>query len=75
MVEPIKMPFGVWDVDSEGPKEPCITWGSKSPHMKGQFWGRKGTDPGHSQTCPTGYTESNSVGGSTGTVQVTMVQY
>jgi len=30
----------VWVMDSGGPKEPCITWGSRSPpHGKGQFWG------------------------------------
>jgi len=40
------------DVDSGGPREPYIRWGSRSPHAKGQFWGRKGADPGHARTCP-----------------------
>jgi len=58
----------VWDVISDGPKEPCIRWGP-DPHAKGQFWGRKGAG-----TCPDmssgRYTQSDSVGGSTGTVQM-----
>jgi len=29
----------VRDVESGGPKEPCIRWGSRSLHAKGQFWG------------------------------------
>jgi len=33
----------VWDEDSGGPREPCIIWGSRSPHGKGQFFlGEKG---------------------------------
>jgi len=31
-----------WVVDSGGPKEPCIRWGSSSPGGKWQFWGKKG---------------------------------
>jgi len=27
----------VWVEDSGWPKEPCIRWGSTSPHAKGQF--------------------------------------
>jgi len=32
----LEMPFGG---DSGGPKEPCIRWGSRSQHVKGQFLG------------------------------------
>jgi len=33
----------VWVEDSGGPREPCITWGSKSPHMgRGNFEGETG---------------------------------
>jgi len=28
MAEPIEMPFGLWVVDSGGPKEACVTWGA-----------------------------------------------
>ena len=28
-------------------KEPRVRWGPRSRHVKGQFWGRKGTGPGH----------------------------
>jgi len=31
----------VWVEDSGGPREPCIRWGSRSPHGKRQFWGGK----------------------------------
>ena len=27
----------VWDVDSDGPKEPCIGWGFRSPTGRGSF--------------------------------------
>jgi len=37
--EPIEMLFGLWTQD--GPKEPCIRWGSWSPNAQGQFWGGK----------------------------------
>jgi len=30
-----------WVEDSGGPNEPCIRWGSKSSHGKGQFGGGK----------------------------------
>jgi len=30
----------IWAVDSRGPKEPCIRWGSRSLRVKGQFWGK-----------------------------------
>jgi len=33
----------IWDVDVSGPKETCITWGSRFSHAKWQFWGRKGS--------------------------------
>jgi len=42
----------VWDDDSGGPKQPRIGWGSSSPHVKGQLWGRKRACPGHAQTLP-----------------------
>jgi len=29
----------VWGVDSSGPKEPCIRWGSRSPMSRGHFEG------------------------------------
>jgi len=31
----------VWVEDSGGPSEPCIRWGSRCPHGKGQFWGKR----------------------------------
>jgi len=31
-----------WVEDLGGPKEPCIRWGSRSSHGKGQFWEGKG---------------------------------
>ena len=42
----------VSDVDWGGPKKSCIRWGSKSPHVKRQFWWRNGAGPGHARTCP-----------------------
>jgi len=37
----IEMPF--WVEDSGGPKEPCITWGSRSPMgMSNYFEGKRG---------------------------------
>jgi len=38
-------------VNSGGPKEQCIRWGSRYPYMKKQLWGQKGAGPGHSGTC------------------------
>jgi len=29
----------IWVVVSDGPKELCFRWGSRSPHGNGQFWG------------------------------------
>ena len=29
----------VWDVDSDGPKEPCLMWGPRFLKVNGQFWG------------------------------------
>jgi len=34
--EPVEMPF-VWDVDSDGPKEPRIVWGLQLPVRRGNF--------------------------------------
>ena len=39
--EPIKMPWwgvGCWCGDSDGPKEPCFTWGPVSPKERA-IWG------------------------------------
>jgi len=33
--EPIEMPLG--QLTRVGPKEPCVSWGCRSPHVKGQF--------------------------------------
>jgi len=38
--ELIEMPF--WVTDSGGPKQPCVRWGSRSPHGNGQFGGGSG---------------------------------
>jgi len=43
----------VLDVHVGGCREPYIRWRSRSPHVKRQFWGRKGSDPGHVRTCLT----------------------
>jgi len=43
----------VRNVDSGRPKEPRIRWGPDlDPHVKRQFWGRKGAGSGHARTCP-----------------------
>ena len=42
--EPIEIPSGM---DWGGPKEACVTWESRSPHVKEQFSGRKEAGPGH----------------------------
>ena len=44
--------------------------GSRSPHAMGQFWGRKGAGPRQPDTFDGRYTHSDSVGGSTDTVQM-----
>jgi len=31
----------IWAVESDGPKELCVRWRSRSPHAKWQFLGRK----------------------------------
>jgi len=31
----------IWVEDSGGSRKPCIRWGSRSPHVKRQFWGGK----------------------------------
>ena len=41
----------VWVEDSGGPREPCIRWGSRSPHGNGNFEGKWASDckvKGHS---------------------------
>jgi len=53
--EPCKSSWTVLDFDSGGPKEPW--WGSRSPHMNGQFWRQKWGDPGMSGGR---YTQSDS---------------
>ena len=43
MAESIQMPFGTVE-DSSGLTEPCgscMSWGSRSPHGKGQFWAKR----------------------------------
>jgi len=60
----------VWDMDSGGPNELCITWGCRSPHVKVPFWGQKWAGPGHAQACPTVDILSDSAGGRTSTVQM-----
>ena len=35
----------VWVEDLGGPKRPCIRWGFRSPHGKGQFWGERTCQP------------------------------
>jgi len=42
--------------------------GSRAPHGKGQFWGRKAAGSGDARTC--GFTQSDSAGGNTGTVRM-----
>jgi len=46
-------PDAVRNVDLGGPKEPCLRWGFRSPHVKWQFWGRNMAGPGYIRTCPT----------------------
>jgi len=41
----------IWGVDFGGRKELCIRWGSRSPRVKLQFWGRNGAISGHAWTC------------------------
>jgi len=47
----------IWDMDSDGAKEPWVGSGSRSPHMKVQFWMWKVVGPGRGQ-----YTQSDSDG-------------
>ena len=63
----------VWDENSGGPKEPCIRWKSRNPHVNGQFWGQK---KGWLRKClnmsGSWYTQSDSTEGSTGMVWMSM---
>jgi len=43
--EPIDMLFGM----STEPKKPCVRWGSRTSHVKRQFWGWKVVGPGHAR--------------------------
>ena len=36
----------IWDVDSGGPREPCIRWGPKSPRERGSYFGGHPFDGG-----------------------------
>ena len=44
-------PDAIWDVHSDGPKEPH-RWGP-DPHMRTGHWGWKGAGPGHTQAVNT----------------------
>jgi len=33
VIEPLEMPFGLWSVDSDGPKEARVTWGAHWRHL------------------------------------------
>jgi len=59
----------VWDPDLGKPKEHGLD-GFRCPHVKGQFWGRKGAGPGHADMSGSRYTQSDSTEGSTGTVRM-----
>jgi len=62
----------VWDVNSGWNKEVHIRWGSRSLHVKRQFWGWKGPD----QYVTGGlYTPSDSAGDSTDMVQLLIGVY
>jgi len=51
MAEPIQTLFGM--CTQVGPRNHVLDGGSRSTHVKGQFWGQKGTSPEHARTCQT----------------------
>jgi len=59
------------NVDFGGPKEPCIRWGSRSSHTKGQIWEPKEAGLWHARKCLCGrYTRNDSADGRIDTLRM-----